>query len=200
MKRFSPLHLLIARPNNEISFHKDQLSCVFKAPKKGYFCGMCGKQFCSLNAAWDCVIKDTLNLKSLPVVDVNRHEGCFIRCLLCGKNYVNAEDAALCLVHNLQALDLPILLNEHLKSLAINTLQGQKLTRRKNLYSRHSTLPMKASNPTQPAKQTSPNMVAIYSPKESPLPPLTSSLEEIEVPPKKVDYEETDPDILNLKK
>lgn len=52
---------------------------------------------------------------------------------------VNAEDAALCVSHDLENVDhLPAILQEHLKSMVINTLKGPKPPPRKRLNSRHS--------------------------------------------------------------
>ena len=142
MKNFPSLHSLIMTPDNDLSFHKDQLAHVLKLPH-GYICGMCGKQYTSLSLAWECVTNDTLKFSSFPVTEINNHEGCIIHCLLCGKNYVNAEDAALCTSHDLQHTELPLLLSEHLNAMVIETLKGQKITKRELLNSRQSSVGMK---------------------------------------------------------
>jgi hypothetical protein len=138
MKKDSLLHNLVILPNQEVSFYKDQLAHVMRTTS-GYACGMCGKRFQTPQEAWSCVEKDTGKLTSFPIHQMNHHGNYLVHCLLCRKKYANEEDAALCLEHDLLKItDMSDTLRELLNRLAVNTLKGQRLSKRAQLQSKNT--------------------------------------------------------------
>ncbi|MES2615438.1 MAG: hypothetical protein V4591_08490 [Bdellovibrionota bacterium] len=152
-----PLSSLILPPNYEYTFHQDKLALALSI-LHSYACGMCGKQFKDLGATWECVTNDVHKLTSFPIREVNSHEICYFKCLLCTKNYVNIEDMAKCLTNDLERKNLPVALKEHLNNVVLKTLEGKKSTNRNPLFSTHSILkiPIKLSpNPMNSIKKSS---------------------------------------------
>ncbi len=137
MKKFSPISTLVRTPEESFTFRSEQLCRVLKTPGN-YICGMCGKQYNSVELAWNCVTQDTLKIKSLPIIAIGQNRS-YIHCLLCGKKYVNAADAALCLGKDLETTNLPISLAERLKQLILISLHGQKESERDLLLTRQSS-------------------------------------------------------------
>jgi hypothetical protein len=139
MKKEFSFKSYLSTPSRDWSVHTDRLARAILT-NRGPLCGMCGHSYSHMEEAWHCVTKDVALLQSFPVNRVNSHDSCSIPCLLCGKIFVNAQDAALCLSHDLQSASLPPELMEHLSAMALSELKGVKISKREDMVSRHSLL------------------------------------------------------------